>query len=72
MVDASMGTSGKFELRSESLGPLPVINHFCDLLGVGELLDSWRRPPAAARPGDIDRSRDPQSDRAPRTGLRAW
>lgn len=29
----------EFELRSEVLGPLPVVNHFLDRLGVAELLE---------------------------------
>ncbi len=33
--------SGEFELRSEILGALPVVNHFLDRLGVGELLERY-------------------------------
>jgi len=29
----------EFELRSQTLGPLPVVNHFLDRLGVAELLE---------------------------------
>jgi transposase len=32
-------STGEFELRSEVLGALPVLNHFLDRLGVGELLE---------------------------------
>lgn len=31
--------TGTFQLRSEVLGPLPVLNHFLDRLGVAELLE---------------------------------
>ncbi len=31
---------GPFELRSERLGPLPLINHFIERLGLPELIDT--------------------------------
>lgn len=34
-----MPTAGEFELRSETVGSLPVINHFLARMGVGELLE---------------------------------
>lgn len=39
MSGARTGAAGEFELRTEVLGALPVINHFLDRLGVGELLE---------------------------------
>lgn len=34
-----MPAPGSFELRSETVGPLPVVNHFLERLGLGELLE---------------------------------
>ena len=39
MSDATSGATGRFALRTEILGAMPVINHFLDRLGVGELLE---------------------------------
>lgn len=39
MKSARTGAPGEFELRTEVLGALPVINHFLDRLGAGELLE---------------------------------
>jgi len=36
-----MSQDGPFELQSQVLGPLPVLNHFLARLGVGELLDRY-------------------------------
>lgn len=33
-----MDTLGPFELRSETLGALPVVNHFLDRMGLSALL----------------------------------
>ena len=39
MNRARVATPGQFELRTEVLGALPVINHFLDRLGVARLLE---------------------------------
>lgn len=39
MGDVRTGATGDFELRTEFLGALPVINHFLGRLGVAELLE---------------------------------
>ncbi len=39
MSSARSGATGGFELRTEILGALPVVNHFLDRLGVGRLLE---------------------------------
>jgi hypothetical protein len=36
-----MGDKPGFTLKTERLGPLPMINHFLDRLGVSSLLDSF-------------------------------
>src|SRR4029450_1862481 len=41
MGDARTVTAGEFELRTEVLGALPVINHFLDRLGVARLLERY-------------------------------
>jgi hypothetical protein len=38
MGSARTGATGEFELRTETLGPLPVVNYFLDRLGVAQLL----------------------------------
>ncbi len=39
MISARTGATGEFELRTEILGALPIINHFLDRLRVSQLLE---------------------------------
>lgn len=62
----------EFELRSEVLGPLPVVNHFLDRLGVADLLARHvpqRRPAAPISTGSSYRRRHSEFGPAPRAGL---
>lgn len=36
-----MASSGEFELRSEMIGPLPVVNHFLSRMRIAEILQKY-------------------------------
>jgi hypothetical protein len=38
-MQVRMSRSADFSLKNERLGPLPLINHFIDRMGLGALLD---------------------------------